>query len=86
MPIIAHTLENDFPEHLQTIRLLKAEDFEFRNDSREYERLDKEIRGLQESGIGTDDEHYTTLKKRRAYLKQHLFHRISNGAAGEAAT
>lgn len=78
MPITAHTLENDFPEHIDTIRLLKAEDLEFRSDSREYERLDKEIRGLQESGIGTDDEHYTSLKKHRAYLKQQLYHRITN--------
>ncbi len=78
MPITAHTLENDFPEHVETIQVLKTEDFAFRSDSREYERLDKEIRGLQESGIGTDDEHYTSLKKQRAYLKQHLYHRITN--------
>lgn len=85
MPITAHTLENDFPEHIETIRQLTAEDFEFRSETREYERLDKEIRGLQESGIGTDDEHYNGLKKRRAYLKQHLYNRIANGAGGQGA-
>lgn len=80
MPITAHTLENDFPQYRETIRRLVAGDLEFRSESREYEQLDKKIRGLQESGIGTDDERYTGLKKRRAYLKQHLYRRIANGA------
>ncbi|AMX01769.1 YdcH family protein [Microbulbifer thermotolerans] len=78
MPITAHTLENDFPEYEESIRRLKSEDLTFLSESREYERLDKEIRGLQDSGIGTDDEHYNSLKKQRAYLKQHLYHRIAN--------
>lgn len=87
MPTItAHTLEHDFPEYIETIKRLAAEDLGFRIDRREYERLDKEIRGLQESGIGTDDEHYNSLKKRRAYLKQHLYHLIANGAAGQPVT
>lgn len=80
MPINAHTLENDFPQYQDTIRQLAAEDMGFRTERREYERLDKEIRGLQDSGIGTDDEHYNSLKKQRAYLKQHLYRRISDGA------
>ncbi|SEA45016.1 YdcH family protein [Microbulbifer marinus] len=78
MPIAPHDLDQDFPEYADTIRRLQQEDVQFKVESDTYHKLDKQIRGLQESGIGTDDEHYTSLKKQRAYLKQHLYNRISN--------
>ncbi|SHF14171.1 hypothetical protein SAMN04487965_1466 [Microbulbifer donghaiensis] len=80
MPIAPHDLDQDFPEYVDTIRRLQQEDVQFKVESDNYHKLDKQIRGLQESGIGTDDEHYNALKKQRAYLKQHLYHRITNSS------
>ncbi|QFT56351.1 YdcH family protein [Microbulbifer sp. THAF38] len=78
MSIAAHELELDFPEHAETIKQLIRDDVEFKLDNDLYRRLDKQIRGLQDSGIGTDDDHYSSLKKQRAYLKQHLYNRITD--------
>ncbi|GAB2887344.1 YdcH family protein [Microbulbifer echini] len=79
MSIAAHELELDFPEHTDTIKRLIKDDMEFKLENDQYRKLDKQIRGLQDSGIGTDDEHYSSLKKQRAYLKQHLYNRITDG-------
>ncbi|MFS1523981.1 YdcH family protein [Microbulbifer sp. 2304DJ12-6] len=76
MSIASHELLLDFPEYADIIRQLLTEDVKFKLENDLYRRLDKQIRGLQESGIGTDDDHYASLKKQRAYLKQHLYNRI----------
>ncbi|MFA0811639.1 YdcH family protein [Microbulbifer epialgicus] len=78
MPIAAHELVSDFPEYIDTIKHLLQQDLQFKLDNDLYRKLDKQIRGLQDSGIGTDDEHYSSLKKQRAYLKQHLYNRITD--------
>ena len=78
MSIAAHELELDFPEHAEIIKQLIRDDVEFKLDNDHYRKLDKQIRGLQDSGIGTDDDHYSSLKKQRAFLKQHLYNRITD--------
>lgn len=80
MPIPAHTLESDFPEYSDTIRQLREVDPEFRTESDSYHRLDKEIRGLEDSGVATDDNHFNELKIRRAHMKDQLYRRIRNGS------
>lgn len=82
MPIPAHTLESDFPEHTDTIRSLREDDLEFRTESETYNKLDKEIRGLEERGVATDDNHFNELKIRRAHMKDQLYRRILNGNGG----
>lgn len=79
MPIRAHTLEADFPEYAATIRQLRQEDLDFKIESDDYNKLDKEIRGLEERGITTDDNHFNELKIRRAHMKDHLYRRLRNG-------
>lgn len=79
MPIQPHTLESDFPTYADTIRHLREENLEFRQDSESYHRLDKEIRGLEERGVATDDAHFNELKVRRARMKDQLYRRIRNG-------
>lgn len=79
MPIPAHTLEYDFPEHTDTIRNLREGDLEFRSEADSYNKLDKEIRGLEERGVATDDNHFNELKIRRAHMKDHLYRRLRNG-------
>ncbi|WP_226663535.1 YdcH family protein [Microbulbifer aggregans] len=79
MPIRAHTLEADFPEYSATIRQLRQEDLDFKIESDDYNKLDKEIRGLEERGITTDDNHFNELKIRRAHMKDQLYRRLRNG-------
>ncbi|WHI45554.1 YdcH family protein [Microbulbifer sp. EKSA008] len=78
MPIASHELSVDFPEYADTIKQLIEDDIQFKLENDIYSKLDKQIRGLQDSGIGTDDDHYSSLKKQRAYLKQHLYNRITS--------
>ncbi|WGL16157.1 DUF465 domain-containing protein [Microbulbifer bruguierae] len=79
MPIHAHTLEADFPEYAATIRQLRQNDVDFKLVSDGYNKLDKEIRGLEERGITTDDNHFNELKIRRAQLKDQLYRQLRNG-------
>ncbi|MCO1335452.1 DUF465 domain-containing protein [Microbulbifer sp. OS29] len=77
MPIASHELSVDFPEYAESIKRLIEDDLQFKLENDIYSKLDKQIRGLQDSGIGTDDDHYCRLKKQRAYLKQHLYNRVT---------
>ncbi|MFV8781384.1 YdcH family protein [Microbulbifer sp. SA54] len=79
MPIRAHTLEADFPEYAATIRQMRQEDVDFKIESDDYNKLDKEIRGLEERGVATDDNHFNELKIRRAHMKDRLYRRLRNG-------
>jgi len=79
MPSIpSHALEVDFPEHKEMIKRLQEEDLQFREESDTYHKLDKQIRGLEENGITTDDQHFTSLKVQRAHLKDQLYRRLSD--------
>lgn len=77
MPYIeAHTLEHDFPEHLDIIKQLYEDDLEFKLQSDRYHQLDKKIRGLEAAGVTTDDQHYNNLKRLRVQLKDQLYQQI----------
>ncbi|GAA5524922.1 hypothetical protein Maes01_01481 [Microbulbifer aestuariivivens] len=79
MLIPSHSLEKDFPEYSDTIQRLNREDLKFKQESETYHKLDKQIRGLEECGVTTDDNHYNSLKIQRAHLKDRLYQRISSG-------
>ncbi|MBB5210983.1 YdcH family protein [Microbulbifer hydrolyticus] len=76
MAIPSHALAADFPKYAKTIRHLRDEDLEFRTTSDSYHKLDKQIRGLEERGVTTDDNHFNQMKIRRAHMKDRLYHRI----------
>ncbi|WP_250459064.1 YdcH family protein [Microbulbifer litoralis] len=78
MPIASHALEQDFPEYSETIRRLSEEDLQFKTESDTYHKLDKQIRGLEERGVATDDNHFNALKIQRAHLKDQLYRRIAD--------
>ncbi|WP_237055449.1 YdcH family protein [Microbulbifer sediminum] len=78
MAIAPHTLEADFPEHSETIRRLSEVDLDFKAQSDTYHRLDKQIRGLEERGVATDDQHFNSLKIQRAHMKDRLYRRITD--------
>lgn len=64
-----HSLTHEFPEHLDTITQLTANDSAFAENAKNYNQLDKEIRELELQGNPIDDHEMNTLKHNRAELK-----------------
>ncbi|WMN89201.1 YdcH family protein [Vibrio parahaemolyticus] len=71
-----HSLTHEFPEHLDTISHLSANDASFAENVRNYNALDKEIRVLELQGNPIDDHEMNMLKHNRAELKDWLHSRI----------
>lgn len=67
------TLETEFPDLADSIRHLVQDSIQFKSDRDNYHKLDKAIRGLEERGISTDDDHFKELKSQRARLKDQLY-------------
>ncbi|MBN8430845.1 MULTISPECIES: YdcH family protein [Microbulbifer] len=67
------TLETEFPDLADSIRHLIQDSIQFKTDRDSYHKLDKAIRGLEERGIATDDDHFKELKTQRARLKDQLY-------------
>ncbi|MET2898798.1 YdcH family protein [Vibrio rotiferianus] len=71
-----HSLTHEFPEHLDTITQLTANDVDFAENAKSYNTLDKEIRELELRGNPLDDHEMNTLKHNRAELKDWLYTKI----------
>ncbi|WGL17896.1 YdcH family protein [Microbulbifer bruguierae] len=69
----SRTLETEFPDLADSIRHLIQDSIQFKTDRDNYHKLDKAIRGLEERGITTDDDHFKELKTQRARLKDTLY-------------
>ena len=68
-----HDLHHEFPEHVDRINQLKAENPQFAKLLGEYDAVDKEVH-LIEEGVETPSDEYTEgLKKKRVYLKDQLY-------------
>lgn len=73
-----HSLTHEFPEDLDRIRSLIADDESFASDAARYDNLDKEIRELELNGAPIDDDNMHQLKNERAALKDSLYDRIAH--------
>ena len=73
MAIPSRTLETEFPDLADSIRHLIQDSIQFKTDRDNYHKLDKTIRGLEERGVATDDNHFKELKTERARLKDQLY-------------
>jgi uncharacterized protein YdcH (DUF465 family) len=73
-----HSLTHEFPEHLDTITQLTADDATFAENAKNYNTLDKEIRQLELRGSPIDDHEMNTMKHNRAELKDWLYSKIMN--------
>ncbi|MBB5212110.1 YdcH family protein [Microbulbifer hydrolyticus] len=78
MSIPSRTLETEFPDLADSIRHLIQDSIQFKTDRDVYHKLDKEIRGLEERGVATDDHHFKELKTQRARLKDQLYAQAKN--------
>ena len=68
-----HALIEDFPDWQETIHRLKVEDSEFARLMREYNRLTKEIEGLEARDEPVTDEYMEARKRERVHLKDRLY-------------
>ncbi|NYR12465.1 YdcH family protein [Pseudoalteromonas sp. MIP2626] len=71
-----HSLTQDFPEHLNTIKKLNSNDQEFADKAKKYNALDKEIRTLELQDAPIDDEEMLQLKHDRVVLKDWLHQQL----------
>lgn len=68
-----HVLIEDFPEYRDTIHRMKVENTEFARLMDEYNRLTKEIEGLEARDEPVTDEYMEARKRERVHLKDHLY-------------
>ncbi len=74
MPLQAHDLHSEFPEHAQAIRDLKMSNQHFAKLFTSYDDVNKQIRGVElEAMSAISDEALEDLKKQRLILKDQLY-------------
>jgi uncharacterized protein YdcH (DUF465 family) len=71
-----HPILREFPDHRETIKRLKASDDQFRRFFEEYHTLDESIYRIEEEIEFATDQETDELKKRRAWLKDQIYHAI----------
>ena len=71
-----HSILREFPEYRDTVKLLKAGDLNFRKMFDEYHTLDEAIYRIEEEIDFASDQEIEELKKRRAWLKDKIYHSI----------
>jgi uncharacterized protein YdcH (DUF465 family) len=71
-----HSILREFPEYRETVKLLKACDVGFRKNFDEYHTLDEAIYRIEDEIDFANDQEIEELKKRRAWLKDRIYHSI----------
>lgn len=69
----SHDLYHEFPEYRERIQSLHRDDADFAALMADYNRLDEEIRDLEEHEQPVADRYMEDLKKERVLLKDRLF-------------
>lgn len=72
-----HSLTKDFPDHMQTIATLSANDEHFAAKVKRYNEIDKEIRVLELQDSPIDDNAMQQLKHDRMVLKDWLHQQLT---------
>ena len=74
-----HPILREFPEHRDTIKKLKGDE-RFRKWFEEYHALDDAICRIEEEIDFATDQEIEDMKKRRAWLKDKIYHAITHPA------
>lgn len=74
-----HDIDHEFPEYHQKLEALVATDPEFAKLVAHHDRLDDEIRELEERGLPIADENIEAMKFERAGLKDKIYIRLRRG-------
>src|SRR2546426_681526 len=81
-----HPILREFPEYRETIKMLKAGNEHFRKMFEEYHMLDDAICRIEEEIEFATDQETEHMKKRRAWLKDEIYHLILHPAALASAS
>ena len=71
-----HDIDHEFPEYHEKLEALVAKDQEFAAKVAEHDKIDNEIRELEELGSPVSDEHMEELKFKRTELKDVIYARL----------
>ncbi len=74
-----HDIDHEFPEYHQKLEALCAIDAGFTGLVQRHDRLDDEIRELEERGLPIGDMEFEAMKFRRAELKDEIYTRLRKG-------
>jgi uncharacterized protein len=74
-----HDIDHEFPEYHQKLEALVTTDAEFATLVAHHDRLDDEIRELEERGLPIADENIEAMKFERAGLKDQIYIRLRRG-------
>ncbi|HTD87653.1 MAG TPA: YdcH family protein [Candidatus Binatia bacterium] len=80
-----HPILREFPDDRETIKRLKASDERFRKMFEEYHQLDDAIYRIEEEIEFASDQEIEEMKKRRAWLKDQIYHTIRHPSIAIAA-
>lgn len=80
-----HPILREFPEHRETIKRLKASSDQFRKFFEEYHSLDEAIYRIEEDIDFATDQETEELKKRRAWLKDQIYHAVTCASSAGSA-
>lgn len=72
-----HELAEDFPDQVDRIRTLKADDAHFARLCDEYHELNRTVHRAECNAEPTDGLHETELRKRRMTLKDQIARRLA---------
>lgn len=74
-----HDIDHEFPEYHQKLEALVGTDAEFAKLVAHHDRLDDEIRELEERGLPIADENIEAMTFERAELKDQIYIRLRRG-------
>jgi hypothetical protein len=74
-----HDIDHEFPEYHQRVEAVVATDAAFAVLVGRHDRLEDEIRELEERGLPIADESIEAMKFRRAGLKDEIYARLRKG-------
>lgn len=68
-----HELAEEFPEHVEVMHKLKAENAHFANISDKYHEVNRAVHRAETDVEPTDDLHMAELRKQRLALKDEIW-------------
>ena len=74
-----HDIDHEFPEYHQKLEALVGTDAAFADLVARHDKLDDEIRELEERGLPIADESIEAMKFQRAELKDEIYIRLRKG-------
>lgn len=74
-----HDIDHEFPEYHARLEKLAAVDSEFARQVEKHDKLDDQIRELEELGLPISDENIEAMKFERAELKDIIYARLRQG-------